>query len=242
MVAALLLYRSSKRGLRTTHQCSPSPLSSPLPHTCSTSYGFQHSNITTILTPAFPPEPLPPPPATAQHPTSPLAFVPPNTPNIPDTWTPSETHLDTNTIHGQTLFRTIQPTQWSRKYNLAGQPVLDISLAAQSLWPTGPEHPHPFTGPLHRHCRHSIHRRGGIHLPTSHGHSCPQLGHRQHCRIFTPASPSARPQQNNRCQTIHATFDFTHYRFSPWTHTSSRRRHSASKTPATDRPLAPTRN
>ena len=42
------------------------------------------------------------------------------------TWTPSDTHLDTNTVHGQTLFRTIQPTQWSRKYNLAGQPVLDI--------------------------------------------------------------------------------------------------------------------
>ena len=42
------------------------------------------------------------------------------------TWTPSDTHLDTNTVHGQTLFRAIQPTQWSRKYNLAGQPVLDI--------------------------------------------------------------------------------------------------------------------
>ena len=55
-----------------------------------------------------------------------LGVVPPNIPTLPDTWTPSDTHLDTNTVHGQTLFRTIQPTQWSRKYNLAGQPVLDI--------------------------------------------------------------------------------------------------------------------
>ena len=74
----------------------------------------------------FPPEPLPPP-AASHHPTPPqLGVVPPNIPNLPDTWTPSDTHLDTNTVHGHTLFRTIQPTQWSRKYNLAGQQVLDI--------------------------------------------------------------------------------------------------------------------
>ena len=74
----------------------------------------------------FPPEPLPPP-AASHRPTPPqLGVVPPNIPNLPDTWTPSDTHLDTNTVHGHTLFRTIQPTQWSRKYNLAGQQVLDI--------------------------------------------------------------------------------------------------------------------
>ena len=77
-----------------------------------------YTTATPTLGTAFPPEPLPPPPATAQQPPPPLQIVPPNTPNIPDTWTPSDTHLDTNTVHGQTLFRTIQldifPWQLSR--------------------------------------------------------------------------------------------------------------------------------
>ena len=93
------------------------------PHTTNTT---DHSAAPPAPTPAFPPEPLPPPP-TPNHPApSPLGVVPPNIPTLPDTWTPSDTHLDTNPVHGQTLFRTIQPTQWSRKYNLAGQPVLDV--------------------------------------------------------------------------------------------------------------------
>ena len=89
MVATLLLYRSLKGGLRTAHQCSQSPLPAPLPHTCST-----NTTASPPLTTVFPPEPLPPPPTAAPLPHWHLY----KTPNIPDTWTPSETHLDTNTV------------------------------------------------------------------------------------------------------------------------------------------------
>ena len=59
----------------------------------------------------FPPEPLPPPPPAAHtNTTSHLSVLPPNTPKIPNTWTQSDTHQDTNTVHGQTLFRTIMLT------------------------------------------------------------------------------------------------------------------------------------
>ena len=112
MVAALLLYRSSKRGIRTAHQCSPSPLPSPLPHTNSTGDRSQHHHTAAVHSLS-----------TRTTSTTPCCS---NTPNIPDTWTQSKTHLDANTVHGQTLFRTIQPTQCSRKHNLADQPVLDI--------------------------------------------------------------------------------------------------------------------
>ena len=117
----------------TTPSAGYGPLTHAIRHHYHHPYHQPHANTTTdnsTASPAppaaFPPEPLPPPPA-SHHPTPPqLGVVPPNIPTLPDTWTPSDTHLDTNTVHGQTLFRTIQPTQWSRKYNLAGQPVLDI--------------------------------------------------------------------------------------------------------------------
>ena len=117
----------------TTPSAGYGPLTNAVRHHYHHPYHQPHTNTTTdhptasaAPPAAFPPEPLPPPPA-SHHPTPPqLGVVPPNIPTLPDTWTPSDTHLDTNTVHGQTLFRTIQPTQWSRKYNLAGHPVLDI--------------------------------------------------------------------------------------------------------------------
>ena len=119
MVAAILRYHDTQCWLWTPYECSTSslpPSLSPTPykHYDRPSHSFRSSSS------SIPSRTLTPTPG----------ISPPNASTawrgLPDTWTPSDTHLDTNTVHGQTLFRTIQPTQWSRKYNLAGHPVLDI--------------------------------------------------------------------------------------------------------------------
>ena len=45
---------------------------------------------------------------------------------IQDSWNPTDHHWDSNTLHGHQLYRTIQPTQWSRKAGVAGLPTFDI--------------------------------------------------------------------------------------------------------------------
>ena len=129
MVATILWHHDTHCRLWTSHQRSASSPPTPLSPTSSTSrkHPCRSTHSLSSTTRNVSTRTLAPTRSISPHPTPPqLGVVPPNIPNLPDTWTPSDTHLDTNTVHGHTLFRTIQPTQWSRKYNLAGQQVLDI--------------------------------------------------------------------------------------------------------------------
>ena len=45
---------------------------------------------------------------------------------LPSTPSPNTTSWDANVLHGHQLFRTIQPTQWSRKARIAGLPIFDV--------------------------------------------------------------------------------------------------------------------
>ena len=98
--------------------------------------------------PEFPPPPPPPlptadpvtpPPSTYKHspppppaaragtaPAPPPPHIPSPTPPVQDSWNQTDHHWDSNTLHGHQLYRTIQPTQWSRKAGVAGLPTFDI--------------------------------------------------------------------------------------------------------------------
>ena len=94
--------------------------------------------------PPPPPPPLPtadpvtPPPSTYKHSPQPAAaarpgtapppppHVPSPTPPLQDSWSQTDHDWDANTLHGHQLYRTIQPTQWSRKAGVAGLPTFDI--------------------------------------------------------------------------------------------------------------------
>ena len=129
----------------------------------------------------FPPEPLPPP-AASHHPTPPqLGVVPPNIPNLPDTWTPQRhtfgykyrtwSHIISDDP-ADTMVQEIQPRRTTSPRH--------FSMAAQPFWPTGPQPPHPIPRTLHRHSHHQIHRGSCIHFTIAAGVAGPQPGHRQH--------------------------------------------------------------
>ena len=77
--------------------------------------------------------PVTPPGSSFKHSPQPGAAAgsgsaPPPPPHIPSPKPPLQTdqHWDANTLHGHQLYRTIQPTQWSRKAGVAGLPTFDI--------------------------------------------------------------------------------------------------------------------
>ena len=106
-----------------THPYTPSPQPTP-------------SQPTPPSQPEFPP----PPPHSSSHTTRhifqkqstarscrhPPPHIPSPRPPTQDSWHPTDHHWDANTLHGHQLYRTIQPTQWSRKAGVAGLPTFDI--------------------------------------------------------------------------------------------------------------------
>ena len=96
--------------------------------------------------PSFPPPSAPVttssphPPAAYSQPTPQPANLPHRTPSTaptPSTWKPDSQHYDSNPLHGNPLFRQIQPTAWSRARNVHGMdPLL---LPAASLLRQGQE-------------------------------------------------------------------------------------------------------
>ena len=124
------------------HPYTTSPYTTPPQHT--------PPQQATPSQPEFPPPPPPPPPlptadpvtpppSTYKHspppppaarpgtaPAPPPPHIPSPTPPIQDSWNQTDHHWDSNTLHGHQLYRTIQPTQWSRKAGVAGLPTFDI--------------------------------------------------------------------------------------------------------------------
>ena len=47
---------------------------------------------------------------------------------LPSSWKPDDTHHDSNLVHGYPLFRTIQPTAWTRKKGIHGLDPLEIPV------------------------------------------------------------------------------------------------------------------
>ena len=89
----------------------------------------------------FPPPPPPPLPTAApttpnatsfkhspthQAPPAPPSTVPFPQPPLQDSWHPTDSHWDSNALHGHQLHRTIQPTQWSRRVGIVGLPTFDV--------------------------------------------------------------------------------------------------------------------
>ena len=125
MVATILRYHDTQCWLWTPYECSTSslpPSLSPTPckHYDRPFHSF-HSSSSSIPSRTLTPTPgiSPPNASTAWRCT-------PQYPHPTRHMDPQATHTLTPIQYMETLFRTIQPTQWSRKYNLAGQPVLDI--------------------------------------------------------------------------------------------------------------------
>ena len=52
------------------------------------------------------------------------------TPTIPARWQQTPTHYDETVLHGYSMYRTIQPTAWSRKRGLHGMDPLQVPLVA----------------------------------------------------------------------------------------------------------------
>ena len=123
----------------------------PMQHTPHSTPPATHA----ASTPPPPPPPPPPsfsspsapvtsspthPPATYSQPTPPASNMPYRTPSTaptPTTWKPDSQHYDSNPLHGNPLFRQIQPTAWSRARNVHGMdPLL---LPAASLLRQGQE-------------------------------------------------------------------------------------------------------
>ena len=115
-----------------THQAQP------LQHT-----PLATSPATTAASIPPPPPPPPPPslsppstPVTSSFPNPPPAYSPstphptnlphrtPSTAPTPTTWKPDSQHYDSNPLHGNPLFRQIQPTAWSRARNVHGMDPL----------------------------------------------------------------------------------------------------------------------
>ena len=115
-----------------THQAQP------LQHT-----PLATSPATTAASIPPPPPPPPPPslsppstPGASSFPNPPPAYSPstphptnlphrtPSTAPTPTTWKPDSQHYDSNPLHGNPLFRQIQPTAWSRARNVHGMDPL----------------------------------------------------------------------------------------------------------------------
>ena len=131
-------YGPLTRALRTRQAHHPHPYATPPQHT--------PPQQTPPSQPEFPPPPPPlptadpvtPPQSTYKHSPQPAAaarpgtapppppHVPSPTPPLQDSWNQTDHHWDANTLHGHQLYRTIQPTQWSRKAGVAGLPTFDI--------------------------------------------------------------------------------------------------------------------
>ena len=47
---------------------------------------------------------------------------------LPSSWKPDDTHHDSHLVHGYSLFRTIQPTAWTRKKGIHGLDPLEIPV------------------------------------------------------------------------------------------------------------------
>ena len=47
---------------------------------------------------------------------------------LPSSWKPDDTHHDSHLVHGYPLFRTIQPTAWTRKKGIHGLDPLEIPV------------------------------------------------------------------------------------------------------------------
>ena len=110
----------------------------PLQHTPLTT---PHATAASSTPPPPPPPPPPsfsppsnpvtssvpnPPPAYSQstpHPTN-LPHRTPSTAPTPTTWKPDSQHYDSNPLHGNPLFRQMQPTAWSRARNVHGMDPL----------------------------------------------------------------------------------------------------------------------
>ena len=107
---------------------------------------LQHTPLATppatAATSTPPPPPPPPPPSfspppapsSAPHPTPTYSQPTPHPANLPHrtpstaptpaTWKPDSQHYDSNPLHGNPLFRQIQPTAWSRARNVHGMDPL----------------------------------------------------------------------------------------------------------------------
>lgn len=48
--------------------------------------------------------------------------------SLPSSWRPTETHYDETVLHGYPLYRTIQPSAWSRKRGIHGQDPLHLPV------------------------------------------------------------------------------------------------------------------
>ena len=59
-------------------------------------------------------------------PPAPPSTVPFPKPPLQDSWRSTDSHWDSNSLHGHQLHRTIQPTQWSRRVGIDGLPTFDV--------------------------------------------------------------------------------------------------------------------
>ena len=64
------------------------------------------------------------------HSQAPQSFSPSFAPDIPTHWRETDVHYDETCLHGYPLFKTIQPTAWSRKRGLHGMDPMQAPLAA----------------------------------------------------------------------------------------------------------------
>ena len=107
---------------------------------------------------SIPPPPPPPPPPSISPPSTPVTTSfpnpppaysqstphPPNLPHrtpstapTPTTWKPDSQHYDSNPLHGNPLFRQIQPTAWSRARNVHGMDPLLLPVLLAPPRPRG---------------------------------------------------------------------------------------------------------
>ena len=141
-------------GGQATHQYTPTGTYGPMTHSVRAPQAHHNHPYTpspSASQPAHTPSPSanqpfpppPPPPLPTAAPTTPTATsfkhwpahsappAPPSTvpfpkPPLQDSWHSTDSHWDSNSLHGHQLHRTIQPTQWSRRVGIAGLPTFDV--------------------------------------------------------------------------------------------------------------------
>ena len=103
------------------HPYTPSPSAYSSPNSRSHHHLHRHTAApTTPTATSFKHSPAhsapPAPPSTVPFPKPPLQ----------DSWRSTDSHWDSNSLHGHQLHRTIQPTQWSRRVGIDGLPTFDV--------------------------------------------------------------------------------------------------------------------
>ena len=213
------------------HPYTPSPANSQPTHTPSPSTNQP-----------FPPPPPPPLPTAApttpnatsfkhspthQAPPAPPSTVPFPQPPLQDSWHSTDSHWDSNALHGHQLHRTIQPTQWSRRVGIVGLPIFDVfpwllayhGTADKDSEPRKVLWPHSDTQ----------HRRVRFHNPpvTRNSGQAPRPG--CYCGSHPHIPRHRSPQQNNPSPRLSRPTDFSPHSTTSSPRSSSRRRFRPSR-------------